>query len=105
MLVLTRKVRDSVRIGYDVGVTVCEIRGDKVRIGVEAPNGMPIVREELMSIEEVIAVSAARRWVPQRELETVVRRSGITWQKALMMASEVGVRIIPEDEDAAALKG
>lgn len=50
MLVLTRKVNDSFIIGTDVRVTVLSITGEKVRIGIDAPQTVKIVRGE--TIEE-----------------------------------------------------
>jgi carbon storage regulator len=46
MLVLTRKVGEAVMVG-DVPVTVVEISGDKVRLGIEAPEDVPVHREEV----------------------------------------------------------
>lgn len=48
MLVLARKRGDKVRIGADVVVTVVDVRGDKVRIGISAPDGVKILRTELV---------------------------------------------------------
>ncbi len=47
MLVLSRKKNERIMIGEDVVVTVVEIRGDKVRLGFEAPGEVEIWREEL----------------------------------------------------------
>lgn len=47
MLVLTRKVSQSIVIGTDVVVTVLEVRGDLVRIGVSAPRSVDVHREEV----------------------------------------------------------
>ena len=47
MLVLTRKSQDSIRIGDNITVTVLRIKGNMVRIGVEAPESVRIVRGEL----------------------------------------------------------
>lgn len=49
MLVLTRKLNERVHIGDEITVTVTEIRGDKVRLGFEAPRHINIVSEELLS--------------------------------------------------------
>ena len=47
MLVLTRKSQDSIQIGDNITVTVLRIKGNTVRIGIEAPNSVRIVRGEL----------------------------------------------------------
>ena len=47
MLVLSRKEGQRLQIGRDIVVTVCELRGNRVRIGVEAPRGIQVLREEL----------------------------------------------------------
>ena len=47
MLVLTRKKNESVVIGHNVSVTVVEIRGDKVRLGIVAPKEVPVHRQEV----------------------------------------------------------
>ena len=48
MLVLSRKVGDRILIGKDVWITVVQIAGDKVRIGIEAPKDVPIIRQEIL---------------------------------------------------------
>lgn len=48
MLVLSRRVGDSVVIGEDIVITVLEIRGDVVRIGVDAPREVAVRRKELL---------------------------------------------------------
>lgn len=47
MLVLTRQSNQSIMIGNDVVVTILEIRGDHVRIGIKAPRDVPVHREEV----------------------------------------------------------
>ena len=49
MLVLTRKLLEKVYIGNDVCVTVVRIEGGQVRLGIEAPREVPVVRAELIS--------------------------------------------------------
>lgn len=46
MLVLTRKINDSIIIGSDVTITVLSVGSDKVRIGIDAPQSVKIVRGE-----------------------------------------------------------
>lgn len=47
MLVLSRKKNESVIINNDIIITVIEIRGDKVRLGIVAPKDVPVHREEV----------------------------------------------------------
>ncbi len=47
MLILSRHVGETICIGKDVRVTVIDIRGDKVRLGVEAPQEVPVHRQEI----------------------------------------------------------
>ena len=47
MLVLSRKVREAVRIGPDIEVVVLEVHGDRVKLGFAAPNDVPIHRGEV----------------------------------------------------------
>lgn len=47
MLVLSRKEYESIVVDDDIVITVMEIRGDKVRLGVEAPSRIPIHRMEV----------------------------------------------------------
>ena len=47
MLVLSRKVGERIWIGDDISVTVVRITGGGVRLGIEAPAELPVVREEL----------------------------------------------------------
>lgn len=47
MLILTRRVGESLMIGDEVNVTVLGIRGNQVRIGVDAPKDVAVHREEI----------------------------------------------------------
>ncbi len=47
MLVLSRKKDESIVINNDIKIVVVEIRGDKVRLGVEAPKEVPVHRQEV----------------------------------------------------------
>ena len=47
MLVLSRHRDESIMIGDDVVVTIVDIRGDKVRLGIEAPQDIPVHRQEV----------------------------------------------------------
>lgn len=47
MLVLTRRTRQSIMIGDEIELTVLSVSGEKVRIGIEAPNEVPVFRKEV----------------------------------------------------------
>lgn len=47
MLVLSRKKKEAVLIGEDIKITVIGIEGDKVKLGIEAPENLTIYREEI----------------------------------------------------------
>ena len=47
MLVLSRKKNESIIINNDITIVVVEIRGDKVRLGVDAPKEVPVHRREV----------------------------------------------------------
>lgn len=47
MLVLSRKKNESIIINDNIVVMVIEIRGDKVRLGIEAPKDLPVHRQEV----------------------------------------------------------
>jgi carbon storage regulator len=48
MLVLTRKVGESIRIGDDINVTIVRIRGDQIRFRINTPNDVAVYREEIV---------------------------------------------------------
>ncbi len=59
MLVLSRKKNEEIVINDDVTITVIEVRGDKVRLGIEAPKDVPVHRREVFDAihrEKQIAV-------------------------------------------------
>jgi carbon storage regulator len=47
MLILTRKLGERITIGDDISVTLLEIKGSQVRLGIEAPKGIGIYRQEV----------------------------------------------------------
>jgi len=47
MLVLSRKRDEKIVIGHDIVITIVEVRGDKVRLGIEAPQDVPVHRREV----------------------------------------------------------
>ena len=60
MLALTRKIDESVVIGNDICVTILGIKGDSVRVGIEAPSSLRIYRSELLEQIKAINIAAAQ---------------------------------------------
>ena len=60
MLVLSRKPLDSILIGDDIKITIVRIDRNQVRIGIEAPKHIPVLREELRM--DVADLDAAPPW-------------------------------------------
>ena len=50
MLVLTRRINESIVINDDVSVLVVEVRGDRVRLGIEAPKNVSVHRKEVYDV-------------------------------------------------------
>jgi carbon storage regulator len=70
VLVLTRRANQSIMIGHEIVVTVLEVRGDQVRLGIKAPRSIDVHREEIF----IQLQQANRDAVPQSDdaLEAVV---------------------------------
>lgn len=56
MLVLSRKESEKIRLGDDIIITVVRVAGDKVRLGIEAPASVPVLRRELKRHESDIVI-------------------------------------------------
>lgn len=53
MLALARKSNESIMLGNDIEITVLEIKGDQVKLGIKAPKSVPIYRKEIyLQIQE-----------------------------------------------------
>jgi carbon storage regulator len=50
MLVLSRKIDQKIKLGEDITLTVIEIRGDKVRLGIDAPESVAVHRQEIYDL-------------------------------------------------------
>ena len=72
MLVLSRKKNESIVINNDITIVVVEIRGDKVRLGVEAPKEVPVHRREVY--------------------EAIRRNAGLTQSEAPEVAGDSSVK-------------
>src|SRR5436190_19724834 len=105
MLVLTRKYQEKIRIGDNITITVLRTKGKAVRLGIEAPANVPVIRGELSfehapeeAAEPVATVSfgegdplkrvacaggtaSATRWAAAREVEPTVSLSRVSRSK------------------------
>lgn len=59
MLALARKVNESIIINDNIEITVLEVKGDQIKIGIDAPKSVPVYRKELyVQIQEANAEAA-----------------------------------------------
>jgi carbon storage regulator len=69
MLVLSRKVGERIVIGENIVVTVVDVRGDRIRLGISAPEGVPIHREEVfVRLQEQARPATAAGPKPPRDV-------------------------------------
>ena len=78
MLVLSRKKNESIVINNDIVVTVVEIRGDKVRLGIVAPKEVPVHRQEVYDAirEENERAAALRGQLAPTDFDVLRRTIG-----------------------------
>lgn len=69
MLVLTRRANQSIMIGHEIVVTVLEVRGDQVRLGIKAPRSIDVHREEIFAQLQQANRDAAQ--APKQALESL----------------------------------
>ena len=63
MLILTRKLGETIRIGNEIKITVLEARGKQIRIGIDAPPDVTVHREEVYQMikeQNILAAEAGR---------------------------------------------
>jgi carbon storage regulator len=61
MLVLSRKESEKIRLGDSIVVTIVRVSGDKVRLGIEAPPNIVVLRDELKSTSTLTLPSSEQR--------------------------------------------
>ena len=66
MLVLTRKQNEGILIGKDIRITLIDVDGDRVRLGIEAPKSIRVIREELVAeIGKENRMAAQSEYIPK----------------------------------------
>ena len=68
MLALSRKENESIMIGNEIEITVLEIKGDQVKIGIKAPKNVSIYREEIYAQIQEANKEAAKSSAPAESL-------------------------------------
>jgi carbon storage regulator len=74
MLILSRKVNEKIMIGDDISVSIIEIRGDQVRLGVTAPKTVKVFRQEVFDAIKAENQAAAESTPVFPELDLGVKR-------------------------------
>ena len=74
MLILSRKIDEKIKIGEDITITLIDVHGDQVKIGVEAPKNVKVFRQEVfdaIQTENKAAVVASSTADNQRAISAV----------------------------------
>ena len=74
MLILSRKTNEKIMIGDDISVSIIEIRGDQVRIGVDAPKTVKVFRQEVYDAIKAENKAAAQSSATLPVLDIDVKR-------------------------------
>jgi len=74
MLILSRKINEKIMIGDEISVSIIEIRGDQVRIGVDAPKSVKVFRQEVFDAIKAENKAAAQSAVELPALGIDVKR-------------------------------
>jgi carbon storage regulator len=79
MLVLTRKSNQSIMIGDDIEISVLSVVGEKVRIGIQAPQNIPVFRTEIyleIQRQGAAGAPAAEQDIVHGEVDEALRELG-----------------------------
>lgn len=74
MLILSRRVGECITIGNDIVVKVVEISGNQIRLGIEAPREVPVLREEILNAMQEENRAAAAAFGNSRRLEDALKQ-------------------------------
>lgn len=67
MLILTRKLGQAIRIGNEIKITISDVKGKQIRVGIEAPEEMAVHREEVYEIIQKQNVLSAELGINQND--------------------------------------
>lgn len=90
MLILTRKIGESIKISDNITVVVLGVKGSQVRLGIEAPEGVAVHREEIFErIQAGLQQSApANQPEPDRSEPLYANRTEAEWRQLLAEEAE-----------------
>ena len=74
MLILSRKIDEKIKIGTDITITLIDVHGDQVKIGVEAPKDVKVFRQEVfdaIQMENKAAVVAGQEQENEKAISAV----------------------------------
>ena len=74
MLILSRKIDEKIKIGNDITITLIDVHGDQVKIGVEAPKDVKVFRQEVfdaIQLENKAAVVAGQKEENEKAISAV----------------------------------
>ena len=72
MLILSRKIDQKIRIGDNIVLTIIDIKGDQVKIGVEAPNDVKVFRQEVFSA--IQSENKAANQISMEQLQKLLKK-------------------------------
>lgn len=100
MLVLSRKLGESVVINGDIVIRVVECRGDKVRLGICAPQEMPVHRQEVFEAirSRELGSTAPVASLADRESEEREVRLDVTSREVVVLNDDGDVRLFTVDQ-------
>lgn len=96
MLVLSRKKDEAIVINDDITIVVVEIRGDKVRLGVEAPKEVPVHRREVFD-----AIREDSRGSSIESIQGDLRQADLSTEGVVASPADAGETVPHVDEQAA----
>jgi len=110
MLVLTRKYQEKIRIGNNITITVLRTKGKAVRLGIEAPADVPVIRGELSFQDEASAAEEPAETVSLGDSEPLTRSNRATsmatatrWETVRDAETKVSLSRVPRNKVAGVL--